>query len=100
MSTIANNQPGKLPAKEIPCLIKRMPRRPRNQPAIVLPRSEELVIDAKIAAVAKQLHLTTMEIIQKTLSENYHHAAIGTSNGIKSKGSVADLDRSYGSQIR
>lgn len=98
MNTAANNQPGKWPTKESARLIKRMPRQPRNQRTIVRPGSEDLVIASQIAAAAKQLHLSTMEIIQKTLSESYHYAAIGTLDGTKSAGATQDSAGSLASQ--
>jgi hypothetical protein len=58
-----------------PVAIKRKPRLPRHQRAASQAYLGDMDTAAQLAAVAKKLHLTTMELIQRTLSASFQYEA-------------------------
>ena len=58
-----------------PVAIKRKPRLPRHQRAASQTYLGDMDTAAQLAAVAKKLHVTTMELIQRTLSASFEYEA-------------------------
>lgn|GEM_PF-6799436 len=58
-----------------PVAIKRRPRVPRQQRTGGQPHLNDMDTAAQLAAVAKKLHLTTMELIQRTLAAKFEYEA-------------------------
>jgi hypothetical protein len=58
-----------------PVAIKRKPRLPRHQRAGNHTYLDDMDTAAQLAAAAKKLHLTTMELIQRTLAAKFEYEA-------------------------
>ena len=58
-----------------PVAIKRKPRLPRHQRAGGQPYLDDMDTAAQLAAAAKKLHMTTMELIQRTLAAKFQYEA-------------------------
>jgi hypothetical protein len=75
MTTTATPPSKSLQVKNGPVAIKRKPRLPRHQRTVGQAYLSDMDTAAQLAAVAKKLHLTTMELIQRTLSASFQYEA-------------------------
>jgi len=64
-----------LQVKNGPVAIKRKPRLPRHQRTVGQAYLSDMDTAAQLAAAAKKLHMTTMELIQRTLSASFQYEA-------------------------
>ena len=64
-----------LQVKNGPVAIKRKPRVPRHQRTDSQAYLSDMDTAAQLAAAAKKLHMTTMELIQRTLSASFQYEA-------------------------
>lgn len=64
-----------LQVKNGPVAIKCKPRLPRHQRTDNQAYLSDMDTAAQLAAVAKKLHLTTMELIQRTLAAKFQYEA-------------------------
>jgi hypothetical protein len=75
MTTTATQPSMKLQVQNGPVAIKRKPRLPRHQRTDSQAYLSDMDTAAQLAAAAKKLHMTTMELIQRTLSASFHYEA-------------------------